>query len=104
MATQPSIPPILILKEGTAAQADIDMLRQAGLLVLVVKDVRDVRYMDPPITPATRFERCARIIAKKLAKGETIYTTQTQARLVQALLEDVSPPEADEIAGVPPNA
>lgn len=97
-----STPPILVIKEGTADSAGIVALREAGLLVLIVKDVRDVRYMEPPITPATRYERAARIIAKKLARGEPIYTDKTRTELIEALLADASPPEAapiDPVAG-----
>ncbi len=66
-------PPILILKAGTASAKDIALARAAGVLVLVVKDATDVRYMDPPLMATTRLQQVALQFVRDIGSGKEQY-------------------------------
>lgn len=104
-----SIPPILLIKRGSVSARDIALARKAGVLVVVVKDPADVRYMHPPLAPMSRFQALAmEMVRGALGKDRTIHVHDIKERLAQVFMEDTRPeqpkPIADNLCPPKPNA
>lgn len=93
-----STPPILIIKRGSASASDIRLARAAGIVVLVVKDAADVRYMDPPLAPIGRLPAVAIEIIKTIQKEGKLWSRDDVNRhLAAALMQDAQPAPAAAI-------
>ncbi len=88
-----STPPILILRKGAASSAEITLVRKAGIVVLIVKDPNDVRYLDPPLQPVERLPGIAiKLVREAMSKqyGSIDYD-RIKAELFRVFMEDTAP-------------
>lgn len=91
-------PPILIIKKGSASASDIALARKAGVLVMVVADAADVRYMDPPLVPTSRLGNVAIRLIKELHKQPSYGSLRQDdlvAELAKVFLQDEQPLPTD---------
>lgn len=93
-----STPPLLILKKGSATKADIEMVRKAGIAVLVVMNPDDVRYMDPPLERTTRIQAlCFAMVQKLLNEGGTINRDDVRRKVTAMVMADAQPAQASPV-------
>ena len=85
------IPPLLVIRRGSASSNDIKLIRAAGIAVLQVKDPADVRYVEAPM-PRSRAERVAMKLMADIRKGGIVLGSEVDKRLADAVMADESPP------------
>lgn len=95
-----AIPPLLIIKRGSASRDDIKLLRSCGIAVVPVKDPADVRFMQAPLEPLARLPAIAVRLVREInsASGTYVDRDKIRARLLDAFLSDEQPPTAKEIS------
>jgi hypothetical protein len=96
-------PPILIVKQGTTSKSDIAMLRKCGIAVLPVRDIGDVRYMDPPMSvPADQFrQEAVRMVEELLnVKYGSLNTDEAGRRMLRVVAATMAVKKPDEIEKV----